>query len=73
MWADRGDHDRGYRRVHHGGSGRHRVGRATRGRRDDEAITLDRSDEFSVQVQIDVRQVGGRSTVGTSRETVHGR
>ena len=63
MWADGRDHDGRDGGVDHGGSGGHGVGRRAGGRADDEAVALDRRDEFAVQIEVDVGEVGRRAAV----------
>ena len=63
VWADRRDHDGGDGRVDHGGAGGHGVGRRSGGRADDEAVALDGRDEFAVEIEVDVGEVGRRAAV----------
>ena len=63
MRADGRDHDCGDGGMDHGGAGGHGVGSGAGGRADNEAVALDGRDEFAVQIEVDVGEVGGRAPV----------
>ena len=79
MWTDGSDHDSRYTWVDHACTGRHCIRCAPSWRRHDQTIALitdlvlalssyvhkylNRGDEFAVQVEVDVGEVGGRPSV----------
>lgn len=63
MRTNRRDHDGRHGRVNHRGSSSNRVSRTSGWSRNNQSVSLNRGDQLSVQIEVNVGQVWRRSTI----------